>query len=120
MIDPRFIVVKENIKNMMKYSKNEYQKYKKTRNIIYLQQAGEKLFNAIENYIGLANKVFVDSFYSAKQLTMRNKPLRKLLYDGRALHRFFYNSTNELDAYEAESLYIRTYKNLNERIRRLV
>ena len=84
-----FILVKQNMLEMIKYSKSEFNKFKSSKNPIYLQQAGEKLFNSIENYIALINKMRIESFYEAKQLVIKDKPLQKLLFDSRELHRFF-------------------------------
>lgn len=118
MIHRQFEAVKENMKSMVKYSKSEYNKYKSTRNIIYLQQAGEKLFNAIENYIQFINKLMVGSFYEIKSL-VKEQPLRKLLYDAQDLHRFFYRGELEMNIIDAENLYKSILIKFEQRIERL-
>jgi len=100
MRETDFIVVKENMKNMIKYSKQEFNTYKSTKDIVYLQQAGEKLFNALENYIQFINRVEAFSFYGIKNL-IKEKSLRRLLYDGKDLHRFFYRGENEMTVDDA-------------------
>ena len=118
MLQADFDIVRINMLNMLKYSKNEYNQYKKTGNIVYLQQAGNKLFNVIENYIQLINRVRAESFYEIKNL-VREKKLRHLLYDARTLHRFFYNSELEMNIEDAEELYISVLSRTEQRIKRL-
>ncbi len=114
----RFEAVKQNMLSMLKYSYIEFQEYKSTNNIIYLQQAGEKLFNSLENYIQYSNKLSVRSFYELRQL-VKTKLLKNLLYDTKRLHRFFYNAELEMDIIDAEQLYLDVYKKLKSRIERL-
>lgn len=94
----------------------EYAKFNKTKNIVYLQQAGEKLFNAIESYIQYKRKVNVDSFYELKNLATKSQ--KKLLYKGRELHRFFYNGLNEYDIETAERKYLKLYKQLKNKTKK--
>ena len=118
MRETDFIVVKENMSSMLRYSKEEYKQYKLSKNIIYLQQAGEKLFNVIEGYLSFVNKVRIEYFQQARGL-IKEKTLAKLLYDSRDLHRFFYHGTNERLEFEADELYQSVLKRIEERIRRL-
>jgi len=110
--------VKTNMMSMLKYSALEFKEYKKTGNIIYLQQAGEKLFNALENYIQYINKTRYSSMYEIKIHT-KEKPLRRLLYDALNLHRFFYNGELEMTRDYAEDEYIRISALLQARVKRL-
>ena len=118
MRETDFIVVKENMLSMLKYSKSEFNKYKSTRNIIYLQQSGEKLFNALENYIQFINKIESFSFAGIKSI-IKERSLRILLYDARNLHRFFYKGENEMNIEDAEILYMNVKERLESRIRNL-
>lgn len=113
-----FKAVKENMLSMLKYSELEFKEYKKTNDIIYLQQAGEKLFNALENYIQYTDKIRYNSFYEFTQ-NVKEKPLRKLLYDAKRLHQFFYNGELEMKLEDAEDEYIRISTILKGRIKRL-
>ena len=115
MRETDFIIVKENMLNMLKYSKEEYKQYKSTKNIIYLQQAGEKLFNVIEGYLSFINKVRIEYFQQARGL-IKEKSLAKLLYDTRDLHRFFYHGTNERLESEANELYQSVLNRIENRI----
>lgn len=114
-----FILVKQNMLEMLKHSKSEFNKFKSTKNTIYLQQSGEKLFNVVENYISLINKMKIDSFYDAKQLVIKDKPLQNLLFNARELHRFFYHGINEYNIGYVEDLYKDILQKTEERIRRL-
>ena len=113
-----FEAVKRNMSSMLKYSNIEFKEYKKTGNIIYLQQAGENLFNALENYIQYINKMRAESFYDIHRM-VKEKSLKKLLYETRNLHRFFYNAEFEMSRDYAEDEYIRLSTLLNQRIKRL-
>ena len=114
----QFFAVKSNMLSMLKYSKIEHNKYKQTKNVVYLQQACEKLFNALENYIQYINKIMVKSFFEIKNL-VKEKSLRKLLYDGQDLHRFFYRGELEMNVEDVIDLYLSVYERLNDRIKRL-
>ena len=115
---PQFEAVKQNMENMIKFSKSEYTKYKSTKNIVYLQQSGEKLFNALESYIEFINKIQVSSYYELKNL-IKEKSLRNLLYDARNLHRFFYSAELEMNKEDAEELYLNVRSRLEKRIERI-
>ena len=118
MRETDFIVVKENMLSMLKYSKEEYKQYKSTRNIVYLQQAGEKLINVIEGYLSFVNKIRIEYFQQARGL-IKEKALANLLYDARDLHRFFYHGINERLENEADELYQSVLKRIEDRIKRL-
>ena len=114
-----FILVKQNMLDMLKHSKSEFNKFENERKQIYLQQAGEKLFNTIENYISLINRLRIESFYEAKQLVIKDKSLQKLLFDARELHRFFYHGINEFNVGYIEDLYKNVLDRTEDRIKRL-
>lgn len=116
MIGTNFIIVKENMLNMLKYSKLEYKQYKSTKNIIYLQQAGEKLFNVLEGYLSYINSVRIEYFQQAMGL-IKEKSLIKLLYDARDLHKFFYHGINERREEDADILYNSVLDRIETRIR---
>lgn len=113
-----FDAVKQNMLSMIKYSKQEYQQFKKTKEVVYLQQAGEKLFNALENYVQYINKIQARNFYEIKSL-IKEKSLRQLLYDAQDLHRFFYNGELEMNVEDVTDLYESVLSRTEERIKRL-
>ena len=104
-----FFAVKQNMQTMLEYSQKEYALYKKTQEIVYMQQAGEKLFNAIENYIQFKYKNQARSFFELKNL-VRDKSLKNLLYSAKSLHQFFYNGELEMDVADVEELYLDVLK----------
>lgn len=118
MRETDFVVVRENLLNMIKYSKQEYNTYKQTKNIVYLQQAGEKLFNALENYISFINKTRVEYFQQLRTM-IKEKSLVKLLYDARDLHRFFYHGTNEMIEQDANIIYQSVLNRIENRIKNI-
>ena len=118
MENPQFEAVKRNMLNMLSASKKEFSEYKKTKDIVLLQQSGEKLFNTLENYIQFVNEIQVMSFYELKKL-VKEKSLRKLLFDARDLHRFFYKGELESDEDIIVDLYESVEKRIEERTRRL-
>ena len=118
MRETDFIVIKENMKNMIKYSKQEFQTYKSTKDIVYLQQAGEKLFNALESYLSFIYKTRVE-YYQQLRLMIKEKSVVKLLYDARDLHRFFYHGTNEMIEQDAVELYESVLGRIENRIKNL-
>jgi hypothetical protein len=63
---------------MLKHAQIKYTEYKKTANIVYLQQAGEKIFNALENYIQYVSQIQVSSFF---ELTKIATPQTKKFLD---------------------------------------
>lgn len=110
--------IKENMYNMLKYSKEEYDRYKKTDNVVWLQQAGEKLFCVMGCYIQYMHSMKVESFTELKSL-IRERPLRRLLYNARDLHKFFYNQNDFMNAEDADELYLDTYNKVKSRIDRI-
>ena len=113
-----FKAVRSNMMSMLEYADKEFNQYKKTGDVVYLQQAGKKLFNAIENYIQYVNKMRYESFYEI-QKSIREKPLKRLLYDARNLHRFFYNGELEMTPEYAEDEFIRINALMKGRMKRL-
>lgn len=113
-----FQAVRRNMTSMLDYAEREFKQYKKTGDVVYLQQAGEKLFNAIENYIQYVNRMRYENFYEI-QRSIKEKPLKRLLYDARNLHRFFYNGELEMTPEYAEEEFIRISALMKGRVKRL-
>lgn len=113
-----FHAVKANMLSMLKYANLEFKEYKKSGDIIYLQQAGEKLFNAVENYIQFVQQTRYSSYYELTVHT-KEKSLRRLLYDTKRLHQFFYNGELEMREEDAMYEFIRLSTLLELRIKRL-
>jgi hypothetical protein len=98
-------VFKEDTKNKLDYGDKEYKMYKRTGDLIYLQQAGNKLFSAVENYLMIKYKKRVRSYQSLLKQIEKDKTDRELLTQTVQLHYFFYNADLQMDRYTAEILY---------------
>lgn len=86
-------------------AKNEFDQYKLTNHSIFLQQAGNKLFSAVENYRRLKYDKRVKSYQTLYKLISHHAQDKKLLLDAVQLHYFFYNAQMQMENYEAEEYY---------------
>ncbi len=111
-------IVKKNMKNMLQWSKIEYDKFKEKREIIHLQQAGEKLFNAIELYLSYISGYRFDT-HGAPYQVIREKKLLELLNDANTLHQFFYNAENRASIEFIEEKYKNVWNRIYQRIERI-
>ena len=106
----------QDIKSKLEESQKEYKQYRKTGYIIYLQQASNKIFSAIENYLMMKYNQRVFSFRELFKLTSKNESDKNMLLDAKQVHRFYYNGRLQMSEAEAEdyynSLYLRLNKNL--------
>lgn len=93
------------IQENVKQAKAEYQQFVKTQHIIYLQQAGNKLFSAIENYLMLKYNKKVRSYKQLQALVKQDPTDFKLLRNAVQLHYFFYNREAQMDRLDAENLF---------------
>lgn len=110
-------VFKKDIKSKLDFGQKEYQEYKITGYVIYLQQSGNKLFSAVENYLMLKYNKRVKSYQELKQIVINNKKDRLLLAQVSQLHYFFYNGDLQMDRDEAEILYIDIRDKLKNRLK---
>ena len=108
---------KKDIKNKMNESKKEFDLYKKTDYVIYLQQSGNKLFSAVENYLMLKNHKRVRNYHNLLKMVMSNKNDKELLTQAVQLHYFFYNGDLHMDRYTAEEIYKIVYDKMKNRMR---
>lgn len=90
----------------------EYKKYKEGKGVVYLQQACNKLFSAVENLLMVKYGKQEKSFQKILALAMNNQDDRTLLNDSAQLHYFFYNGETHMLATIAEPL----YKKVRERV----
>ena len=102
---------RKDIKRKIKISKAEYKLYKETGSIIYLQQACNKLFSAVENYLMVKYNRKVES-YQVLRGFVTNEKNKVMLRDAAQLHYFFYNGKLQMDNVDAESLYGSVFKRL--------
>jgi hypothetical protein len=77
----------------------EWQRYKSTGKIIYLQQAGEKLFSAVENLLQIKYNAKANSYGHLRKIVKSQKD-SILLVEASRLHYFYYNG--ELREYKED------------------
>ena len=108
---------KKDIKVKLDYANREYKKYRTEGNLIYLQQAGNKLFSAVENYLMIKYGKRVRNYAKLLNMVNSNKNDSRLLTQAVQLHYFFYNADLHMDRYTAEVIFLDVYNKLKNRIR---
>lgn len=108
-------VFRADIKTKLVYADKEYNKYKSTGRLIYLQQAGNKLFSAVENYMMLKYSQRARSYEAVKGIITDARD-KKLLVDAAQLHYFYYNAELQMSRSDAESYYKDVYNKMNDRL----
>jgi len=109
----------ENFNAMFQQSNSEYLLYTKQRDkVVLLQQAGEKIFCAVEMYLSLKYGQKIESYQQAYLLSKNEKVDMKLLYDARELHRFFYSLQEQYpDIRDAEKMYLSVKNRLRDKVK---
>lgn len=95
---------KKDVKVKLKASEKEYKKYKQTSSIIYLQQACNKLFSAVENYLMVKYKKRVRSYKKLRSV-VKGPADKKLLRDAAQMHYFYYNGRLQMEEFDAADYY---------------
>jgi len=103
---------RKDIKNKVILMNKEYALFQETNNVGYLQQAGNKLFSIVENYLQLKYSHRVNSYTELKILVKNNNNDYDLLIKAVQLHYFFYNGEIQMPRDEAEYY----YKEVNKKI----
>jgi len=109
---------RRDIKEKLKESKKEFDIYKRTGRVVFLQQAGNKLFSVVENWLMLKYKTRVSSYQGLKNLVKDNRNDKLLLIRVAQLHRFFYQNETMGEAWEFEELYLESYEIMKNRIKK--
>lgn len=102
--------------NKFKYSKLEFDKYKETSHIIYLQQACNKLFSSVENYLMYKYNRKVTSYQQLRDIINNNENDKILLSLANSLHVFFYNGEVYMNRVEIEDTYMLVYNKMKNRL----
>ena len=98
-------VFRKDIKEKLRKSQNEFNRYKSTQRIIYLQQAGNKLFSLIENILQIKYGKRIKNYQQLRHLVKDNKNDKQLLLQAVQLHYFYYNGELHMPYYDAEDIY---------------
>ena len=109
-------VFTKDIQSKVKESKKEYKQYKGTGYIIYLQQASNKLFSAVENYLMLKYNRRVETSKALSMLIGKDKPDQRLFRDARQIHKFYYNGRLAMSEEDAVGYYHQIYSELKSRL----
>ena len=104
------------IHNKLIESKNEYNKYKQLNKIVFLQQAGNKLFSVVENFLMIKYKQRVVSYQNLRDLVRNNSFDRRLLSKVAQLHYFYYENIIRGEPEEFEDIYLEVYETMKSRI----
>ena len=108
---------RKDIKNKFILMDNEYALFQETNNVGYLQQAGNKLFSIVENFLQLKYSHRVKSYGELKILVRNNKNDYKLLLNAVQLHYFFYNGEVQFPRDEAEFIFKEVHKRMVRRLK---
>ena len=98
-------VFKRDWNNKLEAANKEFQDYKNTDKLMFLQQAGSKLFSAVENYLMYKYNKRVRSYNDLQVVVRNNQDDLYLLSQAAQLHYFFYNADLQMTRYDAESIY---------------
>lgn len=109
-------VFKKDIKQKLLCAEKEYFQYKQTGYIIYLQQAGNKLFSVVENWLMLKYKKRVRGYQELVNIISQNNNDSFLLAQSVQLHYFFYNGELQMSKQEAEILFKNISRKMKQRI----
>ena len=109
-------IVKSNMKTMLKMSRIELKKYYTYhKEVGYLQQACEKLFNSVELYLSYISGYRIYAHKSGYEV-VKEKTLHDLFDDANKLHMFFYQSTNLMPEKRILIIYDSVYLKISRRI----
>ena len=128
---PRHITIQEkeyiktNFMSMLHHSKEEFDKWKSLKNEVFLKQACEKVFVAIEHFVELKKNIDITKHYQFRREFRSIKgininTMENLISKADSLHQFFYNGAMyESDYNIIEKKYLDVYNYLNTKIKEL-
>ena len=98
-------VFREDVESKIVESLKEFDDYRKEGHIISLQQACNKLFSAVENYLMLKYDHREKDYQNVKKMVRKDKFDAQLLAKSAQLHYFYYDAELQMDKDEAEVLF---------------
>lgn len=112
-------IFKEDLKIKMREADIEYKKYKEdeNNNMIHLQEACEKLYSAVENFLMAKYDKQERGYQAISYRVMNNEKDSSLLNDAVQLHYFFYNGEVSALRQIAERRYNSVRDKLKARLR---
>ena len=115
----RYLAVKLMMKDMLKHAKLEFIQYEKTNDVIYLQQAGEKLFNSFERYLEIKYQSIKYRHDDIQYLASKDSNNLVLFSQMNQLHRFFYHGEVEMPTDVAKKIFQSVVQKIESRINSL-
>lgn len=106
----------QDIRQKLLESKREFDRYEKTGKVVYLQQAGNKLFSVVENWLMVKYDTRVSSYSALHNLVKNNRNDRNLLSKVAQLHYFYYENELRGEAWEFEEIYKEVYGIMKKRV----
>lgn len=110
------VIFRQDIKDKLRESRREYDRYKSTGKVVYLQQAGNKLFSVVENWLMVKYNVRVSSYKELRKVVRNNRYDRVLLSKVSQLHYFYYENVMRGEPEEFEDIYLEVYRIMQKRI----
>jgi hypothetical protein len=107
---------RQDIRTKLSHSKKEFDLYNTTGSIIYLQQACEKMYNVVENWLMIKYSRRAKSYGHLREIIKNNKYDADLLFDASLLHKFFYNGELQMDTTDAMTKYKSVYERMFNRV----
>jgi len=108
---------KHDIKTKINHADIEYKKYKKDDKLIYLQQACEKMYSAVENFLMIKYETRAHSYQQLYYRVLANDKDSALLSSAQMLHEFFYNGEIKMLRTDADRVYNSVRDRLKTRLR---
>jgi len=112
-------IFKRDWKIKIEEAEKEFQQYKLTDKLIYLQQSGNKIFSVVKNYLMYKYNRRVRSYNEIRALVINNSSDSLLLSKASQLHYFFYNADLQMSRYDAVDIYKDVRNNILSRLRGL-
>jgi hypothetical protein len=105
--------IASNLKELLSQSYKEFQRWKSSRNEVFLQQACEKVFSALEHFVELRRNINIHSHadFSREFRLLSKTDADRLIPLANYLHRFFYEGQGlDADFGVIEKDYLVVYK----------
>jgi hypothetical protein len=109
-------IFRKDLSEKLKESKVEYDRYKTTNRVVFLQQAGNKLFSVVENWLMVKHNKRVRSMAELRALVKNNTYDRRLLSKVSQLHYFYYENVVRGEPEEFDDIYMEIYEIMKGRI----
>ena len=117
--------IKQAFLSMLNQSKEEFNKWKSNKNEVFLKQACQKVFAAIEHFFELKKNIDITRHYQFRRefraiKGINRNTIERLIDKSDSLHQYFYNGQMyESDVTIMEQKYLDIYNYLKDKVREL-